>query len=164
MFIKWWGDNTSLISVLWLKFIGQVSISIYFSIFSLCEYWKDGESRGCSGAQSGMLRKKCVRDLYHDFLETKPSKEWLKDLCMFSLEKRKWSGVMISIFKDCKGFTWKREPPCLLQFKKIGPEPIDSNCKIIIFFILFVRMFWLNIRENLLTLRARRQWKRKRTH
>ena len=83
-------------------------------------------------------------------LETKPYEERLKELAMFSLEKRRLRGDVIALFKYLKG--------CLTEegqnLFSIIPQCRTYNNGL----ELQEARFRLNIRENFLTVRAV-QWK-----
>ena len=79
-------------------------------------------------------------------LETKPYEERLKELGMFSLEKRRLRGDMIALFKYLKGCHPEEGQDLFL----IIPECRTHNNGL----KLKETRFWLNIRKNLLTVRA----------
>lgn len=62
-------------------------------------------------------------------LETESCEEWLRELGMFSLQKRRQSGDMITILKHLRAVMWKMEQACYLQLQRIELEPVDSNDK-----------------------------------
>ena len=74
----------------------------------------------------------------------------MKELGMFSLEKRRLRGDMISLFKYLKGCHTEEGQDLF----SIVPEcrTCNSGSK------LKKDRFWLNIRKNFLTVRAVRQW------
>uniref|UniRef100_A0A670HQL2 Glycerophosphodiester phosphodiesterase domain containing 4 n=1 Tax=Podarcis muralis TaxID=64176 RepID=A0A670HQL2_PODMU len=83
-------------------------------------------------------------------LETMPYEERLRELGMFSLEKRRLRGDMIAMFKYIKG--------CHIEegerlFSAAPEKRTRSNGS-----KLQERRFHLNIRKNFLTVRAVRQW------
>ena len=79
-------------------------------------------------------------------LETKPYEERLKELGMFSLEKRRLRSEMIALFKYLKG--WHTEERQDLFW--FIPEYRTHNNEL----KLKEARFWLNIRKNFLTVRA----------
>ena len=83
-------------------------------------------------------------------LETKPYEERLKELGMFSLEKRKLRGDMIAYFKYLKDCHTEEGQDLF----SIIPEcrTRDNGLK------LKEARYRLHIRENFLTVRAVRQW------
>ena len=83
-------------------------------------------------------------------LETKPYEERLKELGMFSLEKRRRRGDMVALFKYLKG--------C---HSEVGQDvfSIISECRTCNHGLKIEEgWFQLNIRKNFLTIRAVRQW------
>ena len=83
-------------------------------------------------------------------LETKPYEERLKELGMFSLEKRRLKGDMITVFKYLKGCHTEEGQDLF----SIIPECRTRNNGL----KLKEARFRLNIRKNLITVRAERQW------
>ena len=83
-------------------------------------------------------------------LETKPYGGRLKELGMFSLQKRRLRGDMIALFKDLKGCHTEKGQDLF----SILPERRTRNNG----FKLQEARFWLDIRKNFLTVRAVRQW------
>ena len=83
-------------------------------------------------------------------LETKPYEERLKELGVFSLEKRRQRGDMISPFKHLKGSHSEKGQDLF----SVIPECRMCNNGL----KLKEVRFWLNIRKNFLTVRAIRQW------
>ena len=82
-------------------------------------------------------------------LETKPYGERLKELGMFSLEKRRWRGDMIALFKYLKCHTEEGQ-----DLFSILPECRTRNKGL----KLQEARLWLDIKKNFLTVRAVRQW------
>ncbi|XP_061490398.1 nuclear body protein SP140-like protein isoform X2 [Rhineura floridana] len=82
--------------------------------------------------------------------QTEPSEDKLKELSMFSLEKRRLRGVMIALFKYSKGCQTEEGQDLFL----IIPEYRTWNNGL----KLQEARFWLNIRKNFLSVRAVRQW------
>ena len=74
-------------------------------------------------------------------LETKPDEEKLKELCMFSLEKRRLKGDMIALFKYLKGSNVEEKQDLFL----IIPECRTCNDRL----KLQKARFRLNIKKNL---------------
>ena len=83
-------------------------------------------------------------------LETKPYEEGLKELGMFSLEKRRLRGDMITLLDYLKGCHTEEGQDLF----SILPECRTRNNR----FKLQEARFRLEIRKNFLTVRAVRQW------
>ena len=83
-------------------------------------------------------------------LETKPCGERLKELGMFSLEKRRLRGDMIALFKYLEGCHTEEGQDLFL----IIPECRTQNNGL----KLQEAKFWLDIRKSFLTVRAVQQW------
>ncbi|XP_061486439.1 uncharacterized protein LOC133386720 [Rhineura floridana] len=83
-------------------------------------------------------------------LETKPYEERLKELGMFSLEKRRLSGDMIVLFKYMKGCHIEEGRDLFLIFPECRTR--NNGLK------LQEARFQLDIRKKFLTVRAIRQW------
>uniref|UniRef100_A0A803TYM4 Reverse transcriptase domain-containing protein n=1 Tax=Anolis carolinensis TaxID=28377 RepID=A0A803TYM4_ANOCA len=83
-------------------------------------------------------------------LENKPYEERLKELGMFSLQKRRLRGDMIAMCKYMKGS--HREEGARLFSAALQTRTRNNGFK------LQERRFHLNIRKNFLTVRAVRQW------
>ncbi|XP_062838789.1 uncharacterized protein LOC134299554 isoform X1 [Anolis carolinensis] len=83
-------------------------------------------------------------------LENKPYEERLKELGMFSLQKRRLRGDMIAIYKYVRRS--HREEGASLFAAALETRTLNNGFK------LQERRFHLNIRKNFLTVRAVRQW------
>ena len=83
-------------------------------------------------------------------METKPYEESLKELGMFSLEKRRLRGDMIALFKYLKGCHTEEGQDLF----SIIPECRTCNNGL----KLKEARFQLNIRKQFLTVRAVQQW------
>ena len=83
-------------------------------------------------------------------LETKPYEDRLKELGMFSLEKRRLRGDMTALFKYLKGCHTEEEQDLF----SIVSECRTCNNRL----KLKEARFRMNIRKNFLTVRAVRQW------
>uniref|UniRef100_A0A803SME4 Reverse transcriptase domain-containing protein n=1 Tax=Anolis carolinensis TaxID=28377 RepID=A0A803SME4_ANOCA len=83
-------------------------------------------------------------------LENKSYEQWLKELGMFSLQKRRLRGDMIAMYKYVRGS--HREERASLFSAALLTRTRNNGFK------LQERRFHLNIRKNFLTVRVVRQW------